>query len=238
MNRVFICGDTHGTLDIGKIEQLKMKEELDYGDYLIVCGDCGVVWDIESLPEYTQHFENIGCNVLFIDGNHENFDMLNEYPVEYWNGGKIHKISEHIYHLLRGQIFEIYGEKFLTIGGADSSDREYRKEHISWWSDERISYDDINEAKQNLEKVNYKVDYVITHTPPTKTLNEFVKILTQCGEDIPYYLKHKITLTKSSDMLDFVVKEVKYKFWFCGHLHIDEKINKTRILYADVVKIK
>ena len=30
MNRVFICGDTHGTLDIGKIEQLKMKEELDY----------------------------------------------------------------------------------------------------------------------------------------------------------------------------------------------------------------
>ena len=238
MNRVFICGDTHGTLDIGKIEQLKMKEELDYGDYLIVCGDCGVVWDKESLPEYTQHFENIGCNVLFIDGNHENFDILNEYPVEYWNGGKIHKISEHIYHLLRGQIFEIYGEKFLTIGGADSSDREYREEHISWWSDERISNDDINEAKQNLEKVNYKVDYVITHTPPTKTLNEFVKILTQCGEDIPYYLKHKITPTKTSDMLDFVVKEVEYKFWFCGHLHIDEKINKTRILYADVVKIK
>lgn len=135
-------------------------------------------------------------------------------------------------------MFEIYGEKFLTIGGADSSDREYRKEHISWWSNERITYDDINEAKQNLEKVNYKVDYVITHTPPTKTLNEFVKILTQCGGNIPYYLKHKITPTKSSDMLDFVVKEVKYKFWFCEHLHIDEKINETRILYADVVKIK
>lgn len=237
MNRVFICGDTHGTLDIGKIEQLKMKEELDYGDYLIVCGDCGVVWDKESLPEHTKYFENIGCNILFIDGNHENFDMLNEYPVEVWNGGKIHKISEHIYHLLRGQVFEIYGEKFLTIGGADSSDREYREEHISWWSNERITYDDINEAKQNLEKVNYKVDYVITHTPPTKTLNEFVKILTQCGEDIPYYLKHKITPTKSSDMLDFVVKEVKYKFWFCGHLHIDEKINMVQLLYNDIVEI-
>lgn len=90
----------------------------------------GVVWDKESLPEYTQHFENIGCNVLFIDGNHENFDMLNEYPVEYWNGGKIHKISEHTYHLLRGQVFDICGKKFLTIGGADSSDREYREEHI------------------------------------------------------------------------------------------------------------
>ena len=238
MDRVFVCGDTHGLLDVKKIDKLKREEKLDYGDYLIICGDCGVVWDKASLPEHTQYFENVGCNVLFIDGNHENFDMLSEYPVEIWNGGKIQKISEHIFHLMRGQVFEIYGKKFLTIGGADSSDREYRKEHISWWSDERISYDDINEAKQNLEKVNYKVDYVITHTPPTKTLNEFVKILTQCGEDIPYYLKQKIKSTKSSDMLDFVVKEVKYKFWFCGHLHIDEKINKTRILYADVVKIK
>lgn len=237
MNKVFICGDTHGILDVGKIEQLKMKEKIDYGDYLIVCGDCGVVWDKESLPEYTQHFENIGCNVLFIDGNHENFDILKEYPVEYWNGGKIHKISEHIYHLLRGQVFDICDKKFLTIGGADSSDREYREEHISWWSDERITYDDINEAKKNLEKVNYKVDYVITHTPSTKTLNEFVKILTQCGEDIPYYLKHKITPTKSSDMLDFVVKEVKYKFWFCGHLHIDEKVGRTQILYNKIIEI-
>ena len=235
---IFVCGDTHGTLDVGKLESLRTKNNLCYDDYLIVCGDCGIIWSKDTLKKHINYFERMKCNVLFIDGNHENFDMLNEYPVEYWNGGKIHKISEHIYHLLRGQIFEIYGEKFLTIGGADSSDREYREEHISWWSDERISYDDINEAKQNLENVNYKVDYVITHTPPTKTLNEFVKILTQCGEDIPYYLKHKITPTKSSDMLDFVVKEVKYKFWFCGHLHIDEKINKTRILYADVVKIK
>lgn len=235
---IFVCGDTHGTLDVGKLESLRTKNNLCYDDYLIVCGDCGIIWSKDTLKKHINYFERMKCNVLFIDGNHENFDMLNEYPVEYWNGGKIHKISEHIYHLLRGQIFEIYGEKFLTIGGADSSDREYREEHISWWSNERITYDDINEAKQNLEKVNYKVDYVITHTPPTKTLNEFVKILTQCGEDIPYYLKQKIIPTKSSDMLDFVVKEVKYKFWFCGHLHIDEKINKTRILYADVVKIK
>ena len=238
MNKVFICGDTHGILDVGKIEQLKMKEELDYGDYLIVCGDCGVVWDKESLPEHTQYFENIGCNILFVDGNHENFDMLNEYPVEVWNGGKIHKISEHIFHLMRGQIFDIFGKNFLTIGGADSSDKEYRKEHISWWSDESISYDDIKEAKQNLEKVDYKVDYVITHTPSTKTLNYFVEILTQCGESVPLYLSHKIDSTFSTDMLDFINKNVKYGWWFCGHLHIDEIVKKTQILYEKIVKIK
>lgn len=237
MNRVFICGDTHGTLDVGEIEQLKIKKELDYGDYIIVCGDCGVVWDKETLFEHSKYFENIGCNILFIDGNHENFDMLNEYPVEVWNGGKIHKISEHIYHLLRGQVFEILGKRFLTLGGADSSDKEWRTEHTSWWSNERITYDDIIEAKQNLEKIDYKVDYVITHTPSTKTLNNFIKILTQCGEAIPFYLREKVSSTPSTDILDFIDENVKYKQWFCGHLHIDEKINKIQLLYNDIVEI-
>ena len=237
MDRIFVCGDTHGTLDVRKLDRLKESEKLDYGDYLIICGDSGIVWDKGSSPKHIAYFENLNCKVLYVDGNHENFDMLNLYPVQQFCGGKVHKISEHIYHLMRGQIFEILGKSFLCIGGADSSDKEYRQNHISWWKDEQITNLDIDTAKQNLQKYENEVDYVITHTPPTKTLSDFVKILTQCGEDIPYYLKHKVISTKSSDILDFVAKEVKYKCWFCGHLHIDEKINKTKILYENVVKI-
>lgn len=235
--RIFVCGDTHGTLDVGKLESLIATKNLCYDDYLIICGDCGVVWSKDTLKKHINYFERMKCNVLFIDGNHENFDLLNESPVEYWHGGKIHKISEHIYHLLRGQVFDICDKKFLTIGGADSSDKEYRKEHISWWSDERISYDDINEAKQNLEKVNYKVDYVITHTPSSITLNDLVNMLTQCGESIPFYIQSKIVTTPSTDILDFVNKNVEYKHWFCGHLHIDEIVGNTQILYYKVVEI-
>lgn len=238
MDRVFVCGDTHGLLDVKKIDKLKSKEKLDYDDYLIICGDCGVVWDKETVIEYTQYFENVGCNVLFVDGNHENFDMLKEYPVEIWNGGKIQKISEHIFHLMRGQVFEILGKTFLTLGGADSSDREWRKEHISWWKDERIRPNDIEEAQRNLEGTNYQVDYVITHTPSIKTLNALVEILTQCGENVPLYLLDKVTSTFSTNMLDFVNDNVKYSQWFCGHLHIDETVEKTQILYEKIVKIK
>lgn len=237
MDRIFVCGDTHGVLDIKKLEYLKNKYQLSFNDYLIICGDGGIVWSKDTLQDYIAYFEKIGCFILYIDGNHENFDMLNEYPVEVWNGGKIHKISEHIYHLLRGQVFEILGKRFLTLGGADSSDKECRTEHISWWSDERITYDDINEAKQNLGKVDYKVDYVITHTPSTKTLDNFIKILTQCGESIPFYLREKVLSTYSADILNFIDEKVKYKQWFCGHLHIDEKINKVQLLYNDVVEI-
>lgn len=236
MNRIFISGDTHGTHDFKKLIQLCEKEKLDYEDYIVICGDCGVVWDKETLKESIEIFDRLKTNILFIDGNHENFDMLNKYPIDIWNGGKIHKISKYIFHLLRGQVFNILGKTFFALGGADSSDKEYREEHISWWEDERITFDDLKESYHNLEKVKYKVDYVITHTPSTKTLNDFIKILTQCGEAIPYYLTKKVIATPSSDILNEIEKKVKYKKWFCGHLHIDEKIGKVQILYNQIEK--
>lgn len=237
MNEIFICGDTHGMLDTKKLDRLKEKINLDYGDYLVICGDSGIVWDKVTVQPHISYFESMNCNVLFVDGNHENFDMLKTYPIQSFSGGKVHKISDCIYHLMRGQVFEILGKTFLCIGGADSSDKECRQSHISWWQDEQITSEDMEQAKQNLEKVNNTVDYVVTHTPSTKTLNELVKILTQCGEVIPYYLRHKVIPTNSSDLLDYVAKNVKYKRWFCGHLHIDEKIGKTNILYEDIIKI-
>ena len=239
MNRIVLTGDTHGILETGKIlKNQESNNKLGQDDYLIICGDCGVLWDEETKKESIKHFASFGTNILFVDGNHENFDMLNSYPIEIWNGGKVHKLADNVIHLMRGQVFEIFGKKFLTLGGADSSDKEYRQEHISWWGDERITTDDINEAQKNLAKVDHKVNYVITHTPSTKTLNSFIDILTQCGEDIPYYLKNKVVATPSSDMLDFINNKVKYRQWFCGHLHVDEIIGKTQILYSEVVEIK
>ena len=238
MGRVFVCGDTHGLVDASKLTKLNDEAKLKCDDCIIVCGDSGIVWSKESLKAHIDFFESLNCVVFFVDGNHENFDLLNTYPVETWNGGKVHKISEHIFHILRGQVIDICGRNFLAIGGADSSDKADREEHISWWSNERITCLDIEEAKENLNKVDYKVDYVITHTPSTKILNDFIEILTQCGEAIPYYLQYKVISTPSTDMLDFVNKNVKYKQWFCGHLHVDEIIGKTQILYSEVVEIK
>jgi hypothetical protein len=56
--------------------------------------------------------------VLFVDGTHENFDLLNAMAKESWNGGKVHIVSENILHLMRGQVFNINGKLFFTFGGA------------------------------------------------------------------------------------------------------------------------
>ncbi len=237
MKRLFFVGDTHGIIDAKKLNKLDEKYNLDYEDYIIICGDCGVVWSGETLEEYIYFYENLHTNVLFVDGNHENFDMLNKYEVSVWNGGKAHKITEHIIHLMRGQVFNVLGKTILALGGAESTDRERRIEHISWWRDEAITEKDICEAQINLEKVDYKVDYVITHTPCTHTLNNLIEILTQCGEEVPYFLQKKVVATKSSNKLDFIHNEVKYSNWFCGHLHIDEQIENVNILYGTFVKL-
>ena len=47
--------------------------------------------------------------MLFIDGNHENFDKLNSYPVETWCGGKVHKIRNNVIHLMCGEVYCIEG---------------------------------------------------------------------------------------------------------------------------------
>jgi metallophosphoesterase superfamily enzyme len=60
-------------------------------DYVIIAGDFGVIWDNSKEQDYfLKWLDNKKFTTLFIDGNHENFDLLNEYPITEWNGGKVH----------------------------------------------------------------------------------------------------------------------------------------------------
>ena len=92
-------------------------------DYMIVCGDFGCVWNGDKSDDtQLDRLEALPFTVLFVDGNHENFDALNKYPVEEWRGGKAHKIRPQVIHLIRGQVLELQGRSFFTMGGAQSYD--------------------------------------------------------------------------------------------------------------------
>ena len=68
--------------------------------------------------------ERLPFTLAFVDGNHENYDAIESYHVEEWHGGKIQRIRPHVLHLMRGQIFELEGYRFFTMGGARSHDIE------------------------------------------------------------------------------------------------------------------
>jgi DNA repair exonuclease SbcCD nuclease subunit len=216
---IFITGDTHGDVDYKKLLVLKEKN-LSYDDYLIICGDVAICWSYSDFKSFLTLYNDIGCTILFIDGNHENFDMLEEMPLVEYKGALMHQIDTHIFHILRVEIMTLEGKTFLCIGGACSIDKIYRTPHLSWWPQEEINNHDIDNAVANLEKIDNKVDYVITHCCDTSTVIK------------AFGFRRDIC----TDQLMFIDKIVTYNHWFFGHYHFDRKISETKTcLYQDIV---
>lgn len=220
---IYLTGDTHG--DRMRFFDNNMAGEPSWGadDILIVCGDFGFVFrNNESEEAFLDKLAEKPYTICFCDGNHENFSAIYLYPQEMWMGGKVHKIRRNIFHLMRGQIFDICGKKFFTMGGAYSIDKYMRTEGVSWWKEELPRKEEYDEAIQNLKKANNEVDYIITHTAPREVILRLMK-----NPD-----EHDRELT---GFFDRVMHEIKFKRWFFGHWHMDLKIDeKFRALWFNI----
>ena len=205
---IFVTGDTHREHDFAKLEFFaKRNPQLTKNDYVIIAGDFGGVWWRKTLSEDLKPYEDLPFTVLFIDGNHENFDLLYSYPVREWNGGKVHFIKPDIIHLMRGQVFELEDNTIFTFGGATSIDKFMRTEGLTWWALEMPTHEELDEGIANLNRYNNKVDYIITHScgeralmyPPLRTRN------FQMGR------------YPENQMLAYFEDIVDYKKWYFGH---------------------
>ena len=216
-----ITGDTHGTLDIQKLIVFFDAHENEYtdDDYLIICGDVGVCgFNPDDEKETRRILRDLPVTVLFVDGNHEHHQRLNDYPVDEWMGGKVHVIESGIIHLMRGQVYNIKGTTFFTFGGAASIDRNVRIEGFDWFREEIPTRAEYEEGLDNLEKCDYRVDYIISHTAPRE-----VAAALGYGEDST----DEIALRR---YLQQIADEAEYEKWFFGHFHEDEIIED--IFYA------
>lgn len=220
---IYVTGDTHGN-------QYKWVEQigavLSNNDMILICGDFGVgfwdgrYWSEEMFYDFLSEQEYI---VLFIDGNHENFDKLNSYPVEMWCGGKVHKLRENVIHLMRGEVYNIDGNSIFVMGGGYSLDKYHRIKGVSWWPQEMPSEKEYQNARSNLERVNYQVDYIITHTAPSETI---YYLSTYSSFGINNKVTEELPLTS---FFDEVSSKVQYKYWYFGHLHVDQEIWRNQI---------
>lgn len=209
---IYITGDTHCPIDIHKLntKNFPQQKHLTKDDVLIICGDFGGVWDGGKEDLHWQKWlSKKPMTVAFCDGNHENFDLLYQYPIKEWNGGKVHEIKPNLYHLIRGESYIIDGKTFFILGGADSHDKEYRTEGKTWWKQERPNQEELIKARNTLDSLNWNVDYVVTHTAPRRVLNHF---------------NYKIEESDFQDFLDEMSICLKFKKWFFGHFHKDVEL--------------
>jgi len=224
---IYITGDLHGEIEISKLNMKNFPQQklLDKDDYVIVTGDFGLVFDNSKEEMFWRNWlHERNFTLVFCDGNHECFPLLNKFPIQQWNGGKVHFINDSIIHLMRGQVFTIDDLKYFTMGGATSIDKHRRIEGKSWWKEEIPSQKEFDEAMDNLDKHDWTVDYVISHTCS-------MRIMQERG-----YIKENNALNKFFDMLE---KELEYKHWYFGHFHDDVKIDeKHTMVYYEIIRLK
>lgn len=219
-NKVHITGDLHG-----EIERLTSYQKTKPGDIVIVAGDFGVIWrdsTEQNLDLLEKDAEEKNIIYLFIDGNHENFSRLNQYPETNIFGAKAGAIRPRIYHLKRGNIYTILGHTYFCFGGAVSIDKGYRKPFISWWPEEECNSAERRNALKNLEKIDFKPEFIITHTAP-KIILALIKELQ------PIYDIQDKTQDFLADLyLKIMQENPDLKMWFFGHFHLDKSSPKNK----------
>jgi len=253
---IYVTGDTHGSFSrFTKKSRWRVQAESDEEDFVIVCGDFGLLWAKDKELEYNLDWmSRLPFTILWVQGNHENYDLIAEYPVEEWNGGKVRKILPNIILLERGQVFLIDGKTFFTFGGAKSGDVQggifdrndpnytdlvkkanrkrlpYRVKHFSWWEEELPTEEEMQEGRKNLEKVSYCVDYVITHCASSEMQDLITGMLHSRGSISYHSASDRLTAYFSE-----LEQKLQYHHWYFGHYHFNENLDsKHTVLYETV----
>lgn len=216
---VHLIGDIHGDItQIMKENLIKDGISISKSDVVIVLGDFGVMFkDTEQHRLALDYISKLDYYVAFIDGNHENFDYLNSLSIVTKWGNKVHKLNNRCFHLIRGNIYKIEGNKYLCFGGAKSIDREYRELGESYWLEEEPSLEDKYRLHNSFNDID-SVDFVLTHTCSNATLHKMKKI------------KPFNDNCETRDVLDRVEEKLPSRvLWFYGHFHVDEVVDEHHI---------
>ncbi|MCL2019818.1 MAG: metallophosphoesterase [Oscillospiraceae bacterium] len=221
-NLIYITGDTHGDLS-----RFKKAKRLKKGDFLIICGDFGFIWD--GSKKEKRLLKRLGkkkYHILFVDGIHENFNELSSYPEEEWNGGRSRRISGNLRYLMRGEVFTLGKKRILTFGGGhiDTSAPE-TNDQPSELPPEIQKESEYRNGLRALAEHNGSVDYIVSHEAPSK-IAEFLELPNSDKSRVNAYL-------------DILGESCSFERWFFGYHHINRVVTSKyyalfdRIMRAD-----
>ena len=221
---VYVTGDVHAD-----IKELKKRGKgLKKGDYLIVCGDFGFLW--EDNPKELKILKKIGknkYNILFFEGRNDNILKIREYEQQDYLGGKARNISGNLTYLERGYVFNIEGKNIFVFGGGETQDMDVLEEGVHWWREELPTQDEIQIGWDNLSKLNNKVDYVLTHQPSGR-IRDFIRLGTDTNE---YNNLHHF--------FNEICNKCKYTKWIYAQDHMDKKVTvNTTVIFKKVIQLK
>ena len=250
---IYLTGDTHGMLDMPKLLPSRWPEgqTLTRDDYLVILGDFGAIWgngDARNPQLSTTDqlllswYEGQPWTTLFVDGNHENHDLIDGLETSERFGGRVQVVPQHphVIHLMRGEAYDIpTGDggslRCLVMGGADSMDKAWRTPGVSWWAREMPNQAEYETCLATLERVGYSVDYVFTHELPYDAVAEVLAWIDSGSCREPKRSELRLFLQWMDERLD----RDRFKGWYAGHYHVDQSLSDGlhHVLFQEIVRL-
>lgn len=233
---ILVTGDTHGQFNriIGLIQDYELTEN----DCIIILGDAGFNFygNRYGDAQRKRRVNSYGVPIFCIHGNHEMRPAtIDTYQRQIWHGGAVWVEPEYPNLLFAedGQMFQFGSRTAFVIGGAYSVDKYYRLAHNpadpKWWPDEQPSAEVKAAVEANLQQCGWIADIVLTHTCPfhyTPT-ESFLPGINQDSVD-----------NSTERWLGTLEPRLSYNAWYCGHWHIDKRIDRMHFLFDGVEEIR
>lgn len=141
--KVGLAGDWHGVTVQAREGLAKLKRECPELEVVYQLGDFGI-WQGTQGRQYLDIVQGCvrrhGLKLYVIPGNHENYDIIAEIPVNVDDG--FQWIHRDIALAPRGHRWELGGRTFVALGGAPSVDFTSRVPNESWWEAEMITHEE------------------------------------------------------------------------------------------------
>ena len=160
--RLLIVGDLHA--DVTSMRNVFAHACRVDANQIIQVGDFGFGWDRKQFKggnsllecafvrQVEKMVEQTSIPLYWLDGNHENFDMLgyvlegeetmNVVPSVPQPDGT-HQLRPGVFYIPRGTVLERGEKRILVCGGAASVDKARRQPFISWWPQELTTDADV-----------------------------------------------------------------------------------------------
>ena len=227
---IYVTGDTHGKFQ--RITDFCEHGKTSCEDIMIILGDAGINYNGWVLDrEKKELLKTLPITLFCIHGNHEQRpDTIDSYAEKRWHGGIVYWEEDYPNLLFAkdGEIFDLDGKQTIVIGGAYSIDKMIRVIYgYGWWADEQPSDEIKRYVEEQLEKRNWKIDVILSHTVPLKyePREMFMTGVDQSSVD-----------KSTEEWLDWIEEKLEYQKWYCGHYHTEKKIGKVDMKYKEIEK--
>lgn len=230
---ILVTGDIHG--EVHRVSDAVTRFGLGSEDTLILLGDVGMNYygNKRGDRHRKKRLNGLGVTMFCIHGNHEmRPETIISYHEEQWHGGTVY-VEDEFSNLLfakDGELYDLGGKKAIVIGGAYSVDKWYRLScDLHWFPDEQPSEEIKARVERKLDALDWKVDLVLTHTCPEKYIPR--EAFMSCVDQ-------SMVNNSTERWLDTIEDRLEYGAWYCGHWHINKRIDRMHFLMESYEEIQ